>query len=147
MNNDNNDNVNLEKPFSIFSIGKIIYQINSQQYIVEYDNFLGEQDTVDASKVRLLSNKINKHNIMIKRISLNDLILEINKLNSINFNNKLSISSEILAELFNQRNNYLELLAIELVKQDLYILGSHDDIKFAFEVILLKLYSIVIYSH
>ena len=71
---------------------------------------------------------------MISQIRANDQ--NVNLLSKISF-------SDILSEVFNSKNNYLDLLAIESIKQDVYLLGTTQDLTLAVEMILMKLLTIV----
>jgi hypothetical protein len=115
----------------VYFVGKIISKDN-RQCLVEYDNFLHEIELADKSKLRQLTKSIGSNNLMIKWINLNQLInlVKTNDTQNLSFLNKLSFS-DILNEVFNQKNNYLELLAIQSIKHDVYLLGSPEVYNFS----------------
>lgn len=138
------ENEELDKQLVVYCIGKIISKDN-RQCLVEYDNFLHEIEVVDNSKLRPLTRSFISNNLMIKWINLNHLInlVKTNDTQNLSFLNKLSFS-DILNEVFNQKNNYLELLAIESIKHDVFMLGTPEDLILSKEMLLLKIYSKVI---
>jgi hypothetical protein len=106
---------------------------------VEYDNFIKEVDVVENARIRPLSGSINADGLTVIWININHLLnLVMN--NDIHFVNKFSFS-DILSEVFNQQNNYLDLLAIESIKHDVFLLGKTEDLLLAKEVLLLKIFT------
>ena len=135
----------IDKPLIVYCVGRVLH--TKDKVIVEYENFLHEVEVViDSSRLRPLSKTTFCDNLKIKKLSLSQLLNEI-KTNEMTFNyfNKLSFS-DMLNEVFNAKNNYLELLAIESIKQDVFLLGKDEDLSLAIEMVLLKLHCLVIMS-
>ncbi len=135
------ENEELDKPLSVYCTGKIISKDNKQSF-VEYDNFIKEIEVVENIRIRTLSSSVNADNLTIKWINVTQLLnlAKNNEMNSVNFLNKFSFS-DLLNEVFNQQNNYLELLAIESIKHDVFLLGKPEDLVLAKEVLLLKIFT------
>ncbi len=109
---------------------------------MEYDNFIKEVEVVENTRIRTLSSGVNADNLTVKWINITHLLNQVknNDTHVVNFLNKFSIS-DILNEVFNQQNNYLELLAIESIKHDVFLLGKPEDLVLANEILLLKIFT------
>ncbi len=126
---------------SVYCTAKIISKDNKQSF-VEYDNFIKEVEVVENTRIRTLSSGVNADNLTVKWINITHLLNQVknNDTHVVNFLNKFSIS-DILNEVFNQQNNYLELLAIESIKHDVFLLGKPEDLVLANEILLLKIFT------
>lgn len=133
----------IDKSLSIYCIGTVLHTTENKQCIVEYDNFMHDIEVVDPSRLRILSKRAICNDLRIRKFSLSQMISQI-RANDQNVNLLSKISfSDVLSEVFNSKNNYLDLLAIESIKQDVYLLGTTQDLTLAVEMILMKLLTIV----
>ena len=131
----------IDKNLNLYSVARVISSKENRLFVVEYKNFLRELEIVDHTKLRLFSRTCAFKNHVIKRVNLNDLLKQFTELNLTLFN-KISFT-DILTEIFSQKNNCLDNIAVESIKNDAYLLGEPEDLLVAYEVLMLKIHSIV----